>query len=211
MAKCKRAIFGVCPAHLAIPHNSARQGASEVSSGLNVCAISTFLWFEELLERQAMTGNVEFGAESMSGRTRDLGRSPGASNHSIDPNVCARVHELLLLLYPPGPPLERRTDRRYPYPQLIRLTPIDENGRQITGKTIAVAGKTLSERGVGFYHPEPLPYRRMVASFHAGDDRWLGLIVDISWCRFTGMGWYESGGRFLQAVSAVNPVAPVSG
>src|SRR5437762_12584182 len=91
---------------------------------------------------------------------RHFVRIASTGSVAIDPNVGARVHELLLVLYPPGPPLERRIDRRFPYPQLIRLTPIDENGKQITSKTIAVVGKTLSERGVGFYHPQPLPYRR---------------------------------------------------
>jgi hypothetical protein len=154
-----------------------------------------------LYERREMIGNP--GPESESMAAREIVRTPGAGNLTIDPNVCARVHELLLVMYPPGPPLERRNDRRYPYPQLIRLTPVDEGGKQILSKTIAVVGKTLSERGVGFYHPQPLPYRRVVASFHAGDDRWLGLLVDLSWCRFTGLGWYESGGRFLQSVPAI--------
>jgi hypothetical protein len=158
-----------------------------------------------------MTGNVELGTESIATATREINRPTGPSVLSIDPNVCARVHELLLMMYPPGPPLERRTDRRYPYPQLIRLTPVDESGKPIPGKTIAVAGKTLSERGVGFYHPQPLPHRRMIASFYAGDDRWLGLLVDLSWCRFTGLGWYESGGRFLQAVPAVIAEAVANG
>jgi hypothetical protein len=119
---------------------------------------------------------------------------------AADPDVTARVHELLLLMYPPGPPLERRIDRRFPYPQLIRLTPIGEDGQEIAGEALVVAGKTLSERGVGFYHPQPLPHRKVIASFHAGDDRWLSILVDLSWCRFTGQGWYESGGRFLEAV-----------
>ena len=121
-------------------------------------------------------------------------------------DVSARVHELLLLMYPPGPPLERRVDRRFPYPELIRVTPVDDEGRQLSDQSIVVAGKTLSERGLGFYHPEPLPHRRMVASFHAGDDRWLGILVDLTWCRFTCHGWYESGGRFLEAVPAIRPV-----
>jgi len=150
-----------------------------------------------------MIGNPGAESEPIGGAAREIVRGVTTGNLAIDPNVCARVHELLLVMYPPGPPLERRNDRRYPYPQLIRLTPVDDIGKQISSKTIAVVGKTLSERGVGFYHPQALPYRRVVASFHAGDDRWLGLLVDLSWCRFTGLGWYESGGRFLQAVPAV--------
>jgi hypothetical protein len=157
----------------------------------------------DVYERHAMIGNPGPESEPIAGVAREIVRSVTTGNLAIDPNVCARVHELLLVMYPPGPPLERRNDRRYPYPQLIRLTPVDDSGKQISSKTIAVVGKTLSERGVGFYHPQALPYRRAVASFHAGDDRWLGLLVDLSWCRFTGLGWYESGGRFLQAVPAI--------
>ena len=123
----------------------------------------------------------------------------------IDQDVRARVHELLLLMYRPDPAVERRRDRRYPYPHLVRLTPVGADGRTPCGETILVAGNTLSEGGFGFYHPQPLPYRRMIASFHSGDDRWLGLLIDLRWCRFVGLGWYESGGRFLEAVAAVPP------
>ena len=120
-----------------------------------------------------------------------------------DQDVRARVHELLLLMYRPNPESERRRDRRYPYPHLVRLTPVGSDGRTACGETILVAGNTLSEGGFGFYHPQPLPYRRMIASFHSGDDRWLGLLIDLRWCRFVGQGWYESGGKFLDAVPAV--------
>ena len=56
-----------------------------------------------------------------------------------------------------------------------------------------------SEHGMGFYHPKPLPYRRMIASVESGG-RWIGFLVDLKWCRFTQQGWYESGGRYLQSV-----------
>lgn len=124
---------------------------------------------------------------------------------STDQDVQARVHELLLRMYPPGPPLERRQDRRYPYPHMVRLTPAGRNGCTPVGPTVAVVGKNLSERGMGFFHSQPLPDRRMIVSFDAGDGRWLGLLVDITWCRFICSGWYESGGRFLQSVPAVPP------
>jgi len=53
---------------------------------------------------------------------------------------------------------------------------------------------------LGFYHPHPLPYRRMIVSLETGDGRWLSFLIDLTWCRFTKQGWYESGGRFLQPV-----------
>jgi hypothetical protein len=130
---------------------------------------------------------------------------PRESTSTVDQDVRARVHELLLLMYRPGPNVERRSDRRYPYPHLVRLTPVAADGRTPIGETILVAGNTLSEGGFGFYHPQQLPYRRMIASFHSGNDRWLGLLIDLRWCRFVGQGWYESGGRFLESVPAVKP------
>jgi hypothetical protein len=119
-------------------------------------------------------------------------------------DIQARVHELLLRTYPPGPPLERRCDRRYPYPHLVRLTPINSEN-QPSGECLTVVGKNLSERGMGFFHSGPIAHRRMIASFDAGGGRWLGLVVDVTWCRFICSGWYESGGRFLEAVPLAAP------
>jgi len=54
---------------------------------------------------------------------------------------------------------------------------------------------------LGFYHPKPLPHRRMIASFEAGNGNWIAFLIDLNWCRFTRQHWYESGGRFLQSVT----------
>jgi hypothetical protein len=124
---------------------------------------------------------------------------------SIDQAIRDRVHELLMLLQRPSYKPERRSDRRYPYPQLVRLTPVGGDGQTPCGPAIVVAGKSLSEGGFGFYHPQPLSHRRMIASFHAGDGRWVGFLIDLPWCRFKAEGWYESGGRFLKAVPALPP------
>jgi hypothetical protein len=96
--------------------------------------------------------------------------------------------------------IERRGRRRYPYPYLVRLTPVDGDGVTPQGETVVAVGKHLSEQGIGFYHRNPLPYRRMIVALEtAGGDR-LRLLIDVTWCRFTEQGWYESGGRFLQTV-----------
>jgi hypothetical protein len=116
--------------------------------------------------------------------------------------VRARIGGLLTSLCPRGGSRERRGEQRYPFPHLIHLTPVGEDGVTPEGPSVVVVGKHLSERGVGFYHPKPLPYRRMIVSLEAGTDVWIGLLIDLSWCRFTKEGWYESGGRFLQVVSS---------
>jgi hypothetical protein len=113
--------------------------------------------------------------------------------------VRAQVWSLLSTLYPTQEFVERRCETRYPFPYLVHLTPVDADGSLLEGETVVVVGKHLSERGLGFYHPKPLPYRRVIASLES-NGRWLGFLLDLTWCRFTRQGWYESGGRILESV-----------
>jgi len=126
-----------------------------------------------------------------------------------DEEIRTQVWGLLTTLYPHRDVAERRSETRYPFPALIHLTPVGKDGITPEGKTIVVVGKHLSARGLGFYHPEPLPHRRMIVSIEAPDGQWLGFLIDLTWCRFNGQGWYESGGRFLDAVlSPLEPLDP---
>jgi len=117
---------------------------------------------------------------------------------SLDDEVASQVWELLSTLYPRHDLGERRRENRFPFPYLIHLTPVDQDGITPDGETIVVVGKHLSERGLGFYHPKPLAHRRMIASLEMADSQRLAFVVDLSWCRFTKQGWYESGGRFIE-------------
>ncbi len=117
-------------------------------------------------------------------------------------DVRTQVWALLSTLYPQSELVERRRENRYPFPYLIHLTPVGDDGRTSAGETIVVVGKHLSQRGLGFYHPKPLPHRRMIASLEDARGNRLGFLVDLNWCRFTKQGWYESGGRFLEAVAS---------
>ena len=123
-------------------------------------------------------------------------------NFVPEESVRVQVFGLLSQLYPQGEILERRKEQRYPFPYLVHLTPLSEDGTVKELETVVVVGKHLSERGLGFYHPKPLPYRRMIASMESGNGSWLGFVIDLSWCRFTKQGWYESGGRLLHAVAS---------
>jgi len=121
---------------------------------------------------------------------------------SAESSVPQRVSSLIGALYPQGALIDRRQEPRYPYPHLIYLTPLAEDGISPQGDNIVVAGKQLSENGLGFFHQQPLPHRRMIVSLDQGRGQWLGLIIDLTWCRFTKFGWYESGGRLLQVVNS---------
>jgi hypothetical protein len=95
---------------------------------------------------------------------------------------------------------ERRREKRYPYPYPVYLTPVAKDGVTPLGETLVVLGKHLSEQGFDFYHREPLPYRRAIVSFETPRGHWIGVLLDLSWCRFGRHGWYDNGGRFLGLV-----------
>lgn len=123
------------------------------------------------------------------------------SMESAADEVRAQVWGLLTSLYPERSFVERRRDARYPFPYLIQIVPVGTEGTAPAGEAIAVVGRHLSAQGLGFFHPKPLPFRRVIATIDTGAGAPLAFLMDLSWCRFTRQGWYESGGRFLDAVS----------
>ncbi len=104
---------------------------------------------------------------------------------------------------------ERRLETRHPFPHLVYLTPVDTRTLEPCGETIVAVGKHLSDHGLDFFYQDVVPYRRVIASLPRRDGGWLGLLMDLTWCRFTGHGWYENGGRFLKVVPS--PLAQPSG
>ncbi len=142
----------------------------------------------------------------------------GALTASVAPVVVTNDHQIracvrVLMSHslPPVRTHERRRDHRIAFPYPIHLVPLGDDGRPHSATPIIVFGKHLSERGLDFYHREPLPYRRMIASFACGSERWIGLVLALSWCRFNRFGFYDNGGRFLQVTNSPlnkQPVAP---
>ena len=123
-----------------------------------------------------------------------------STGNARDDDIRTQVWGILSTLYAPNHCTERRREHRYPFPYLIHLTPVAADGITPEGESLVVVGKHISRLGLGFYHPQPLPHRRMIASIQAGNGSWMGFLIDINWCRFTKQRWYESGGRFLQSV-----------
>jgi len=83
---------------------------------------------------------------------------------------------------------------------VLEITTPGKIGPNGAGPVIAVVGKHLSRSGLGFFHKEPIPDRRMIASFESRPKQWTAFLIDITWCRFNGYGWYDSGGRFLKVL-----------
>jgi hypothetical protein len=129
-------------------------------------------------------------------KTRRVALAAPANEQAI-----AQVRGLLAGMFPPGTLFERRREQRFPFPRLLQLTPVSADGLQRLGPSVTAAGKQLSESGLSFFHPEPLPFRWVIAALDKGDGRWIGFLLDVDWCRFTRQGWYESGGKFIRAVT----------
>jgi hypothetical protein len=113
-------------------------------------------------------------------------------------SVQRQVWTLLAGLYPRGQLRERRFEQRFPYPHLLYLTPLTEDGLHPRDESIVVVGKDLSESGLSFFHQRPLADRRMIVSLESQGAQWVSFLIDLTWCRFTQHGWYFSGGRFLE-------------
>lgn len=123
---------------------------------------------------------------------------PG-TNESPEATLRQRVLAILAAQGSNGRRFERRATQRYAFPHLIRLTALAKDGETLPDESYVVVGTHLSERGLGFFHPQPLPHRRVVAELEAGNGHGprCAVVLELNWCRFTHHGWYESGGRFL--------------
>jgi len=101
----------------------------------------------------------------------------------------------------------RRVNVRHSYPHIVQLTPVS-NGLQVPEQSIAVVGKQLSVGGFDFFHSEPLPYRRMIATLGLQSENPVHFLIDLTWCRFIGDGWYGNGGRFVKVMTGESRLPP---
>ena len=108
------------------------------------------------------------------------------------------MNALLLGLSPRPLAVEARQEVRRPFPFLLTLTPTANDGTTLGAEPITVVGKSLSSRGIGFYHREPIPYRWAILNLEGSCGDRMTVLVELCWCRFTRHGWYDSGGRFLE-------------
>jgi hypothetical protein len=165
-----------------------------------------------------MSSTTEFSTTDVTGATSSTLKLPAIAPPSASPtpyiepapkqdaaavpsSLGRRIRQLLYRLYPQVRLPERRRENRYPFPYLVKLTPLDRDLQTPLGPSVVVVGKHISEHGLGFYHPTPLPYRRVLAEISLGEGTAvLRTVMDLTWCRFTREGWYDGGGRFLDTV-----------
>jgi hypothetical protein len=108
------------------------------------------------------------------------------------------------------PSVQRREHQRVPYPTLIKLEPVDPATLEPQDHPLVVVGKHLSEQGLGFYHRDPMPHRFLAAVLELDGGTSVRLLINVSWCRFTRHGWYESGGKFVRVLPPLGSSTPVA-
>jgi len=113
-----------------------------------------------------------------------------------------QIEALLSRLHPPVE-RERRHDDRVAIAALFRLTPIDADRQTLEQQASIVVGKNISRRGVSFYHEKPITQRRALIELADPNVGSFVAEIDITWCRFTKPGWYESGGRLLRTAAPI--------
>jgi len=113
------------------------------------------------------------------------------------------IHKLIDSLHPDVATERRRYDRS-PIPYLFQLTPLDADGQPLLVQTMTVVGRDISPRGMSFFHEQPLPFRRAIVALEHPDAPRFTAEIDIRWCRFAKIGWYESGGRLLHSAGDLN-------
>jgi len=96
---------------------------------------------------------------------------------------------------------ERRGYGRIPLPLLLRVTPFDQTGQRLDELAMIVVGKDISPHGISFFHEQPLPHRRAIVAFEHPEVGTFTMEIDLSWCQFTGTGWYVSGGRLIRSLA----------
>ena len=97
-----------------------------------------------------------------------------------------------------APAVELRLALRRPFPEPIRLTPVDQ-GLRATGSVMTTIARDLSNTGIGFFHTSPITANHVVIEFDGMPDR--GLLTRLIWCRFRRDGWYVSGGHFAKVLT----------
>lgn len=128
-------------------------------------------------------------------------------------DVRTQVWGLLSGMYSEAGLADARRHERFAYPRLIFVTPADEAGCPAPVGSFVVAGRHISESGLGFFHPQSIPHREVIVSLDHADGTWKSFLLELRWCRFIRQGWYESGGRLLRVAptppSSVNwPLSP---
>ena len=125
------------------------------------------------------------------------GLAPEFNGHTAE--IAVYVQQVMFNSHPPTPPIERRKDRRVAFPHILQLSFL--NKTLGISEKLSVVGKSLSIRGLDFYHRYPITPRLVTIQFDFVHIPAHELLLELSWCRYIRDEWYASGGRFLKIIN----------
>ncbi len=102
-----------------------------------------------------------------------------------------------------GPLVERRCWHRVPFERLLGITPLE--GDLPADQMRVAKGRDISLSGIAFTHTEPIPHRAVAITLWDDAGQTESIVTQLSWCRFTRSGEYQSGGKFLRIIDLPEP------
>jgi len=69
------------------------------------------------------------------------------------------------------------------------------------------SGRDISQEGISFSHKKPIPQKLVQVTFNPTDDQPVSVIVELTWCRFSRDGTYQSGGKFRKTEPQQQPAS----
>lgn len=71
------------------------------------------------------------------------------------------------------------------------------DGQGEIGTSCRIEVRDFDKRGITFHHRRPLHDRRALVVLEGPNQTKIAAEVDLTWCRFSQLGQYTSGGRFV--------------
>ncbi len=115
------------------------------------------------------------------------------------------VNQVVASWHAPLAVAEQRRWQRIPYERPAILTLLDDRTAAPLGVHKVVSGRDISPSGFSFTHLDPLACRRAIVTFAFEPEETEAVLVRLNWCRFTRVGIYQSGGKFLNPIASPLP------
>ena len=96
--------------------------------------------------------------------------------------------------------IERRKERRYPFAQLLKLTPVCPKSHKPLGDPIHAVGRQISAGGIDFFYNGLLTNNYFLFHPKGETENSSTLLLKLKWCHYLGDGWYLTGGQFTDLV-----------
>ena len=124
-----------------------------------------------------------------------------AALHSVQ-ELQSLVGEVVASWHTSGPLLQQRYRHRVPLRRQLIIIPLDEQLETPCGSPLRVEGRDISLAGISFAHSLPLPHRKVALMLPHLHETAPSIVTQLTWCRFSRDGRYQSGGGFLGTLRA---------